>query len=96
MAGWKSKMVESRRLMNEEYSELIIRYGVNKDGAWINEVRGDLRMAASLIAKPLVELYKDLDHHKGFVRTMRYEVQATSSKNAKPFDPSEHPDAKTT
>jgi len=92
MAGWKSKAADKRRTMNEEYGNLIIRYGVRKDGTWINEVKGDLRMAASLIAKPLVEVYQELEAHKGYVRTMRYEVE--SRNPARPFDPFDHPDAK--
>jgi hypothetical protein len=96
MAGWKSKMVEDRRAMNEEYDDLIIRYGVAKDGTWRYEVQGDLRMAASLIAKPLTEVYKQLEIHKGYVRTQRYEVESKTKKKVKPFDPSDHPDAKRT
>jgi hypothetical protein len=95
MAGWKSKMVQDRRRMNDEYSDLVVRYGVSKSGNWINEVDCDLQTASSLISKPLMELYKALDHHKGYVRTMRYEVQVKTPKNEK-FDPFDHPDAKRT
>jgi hypothetical protein len=62
--------------MNTKYENLVVRYGVDRNGGWVNIVHCDLRKAASLVSKPLEELYQELEDRHGFVRTMRYEIEA--------------------
>jgi hypothetical protein len=70
----KTEVIENARL-NNEYKCLIVRYGLNDDGSWKHTARCDLREAASLLSKPMFELYDGLEATRGFFRTMRFELE---------------------